>query len=51
MEQKLNLDPKKVDIIKLRILDMESDNIVKKESNAAMEDKIKKMIITEVDKR
>ncbi len=51
MEQNLTLDPKKVDTIKLRILEMESDNIVKKESNPAMEEKIKKMIITEVDKK
>ncbi len=45
------LDEKKVDIIKLRLLEMETDNIVKKESNPAMIDKIKKMIMTEVEKR
>lgn len=45
------LDNKKVDIIKLRLLEMETDNIVKKESNAAMIEKIQKMIITEVEKR
>ena len=42
---------KKLDTIKLRILELETDNIVKKESNPAMIDKIKKMIMTEVDKR
>ena len=53
MDQNLeqNLDENKVNVIKYRILEMETDNIVKKESNPAMEDKIKKMIITEVDKR
>lgn len=51
MESNIKLDEKKLDIIKLRILDLEADNIVKKESNAAMEDKIKKMIISEVDKK
>lgn len=51
MESNINLDQKKIDIIKVRILEMESDNIVKKESNSAMEEKIKKMIVTEVDKK
>ncbi|MCQ2211172.1 MAG: hypothetical protein MJZ34_12870 [Paludibacteraceae bacterium] len=53
MEQNLDqkLDENKVNVIKYRILEMETDNVVKKESNPAMEDKIKKMIITEVDKR
>ena len=51
MESNMNLDQKKIDIIKVRILEMESDNIVKKESNSAMEEKIKKMIVTEVDKK
>lgn len=46
-----NLDEKKLDTIKLRILEMETDNIVKKESNPAMEDKIKRMIMTEVEKK
>lgn len=46
-----NLDEKKLDRIKYQILDMETDNIVKKESNTAMIDKIKKMIIREVEKR
>ena len=51
MEQNLTLDPKKVNTIKLRILELETENIVKKESNPAMEEKIRKMIITEVDKK
>lgn len=45
------LDEKKVNIIKLRLLEMETENIVKKESNPAMIEKIQKMIRTEVDKR
>lgn len=45
------LDEKKVDTIKLRLLEMETDNIVKKESNPAMIDKIQRMIMTEVEKR
>lgn len=49
MEQ--NLDERKLDNIKLQILEMETDNIVKKESNPAMMDKIKKMIIREVERR
>lgn len=49
MEQ--NLDEKKLDTIKLRILEMETDNIVKKESNPAMENKIRGLIMTEVDKK
>ena len=51
MEQNLTLDPKKVNTIKLRILELETENIVKKESNPAMEEKIRKMIITEVYKK
>lgn len=53
METNLNdkLDEKKVDTIKLRLLEMETDNIVKKESNPAMIDKIQRMIVTEVEKR
>lgn len=51
METIHELDSKKVDAIKLHILELETENIVKKESNAAMEEKIKKMIIREVDKR
>lgn len=46
-----SLDEKKVDTIKLRLLELETDNIVKKESNPAMEDKIQRMIMTEVEKR
>lgn len=45
------LDDKKVDTIKLRLLEMETDNIVKKESNPAMIDKIQRMIMMEVEKR
>ena len=45
------LDEKKVDTIKLRLLEMETDNIVKKQSNPAMIDKIQRMIMTEVEKR
>ena len=45
------LDEKKVDTIKLRLLEMETDNIVKKESNPAKIDKIQRMIMTEVEKR
>ena len=45
------LDEKKLNIIKLRILQLEQDNIVKKESNPAMEEKIKKLIETEVEKK
>ena len=48
---KQNLDERKLDNIKLQILEMETDNIVKKESNPAMMDKIKKMIIREVERR
>ncbi len=51
MEQNLELDERKLNTIKLRILQMETDNEVKKESNSAMEDKIKKMITAEVEKR
>ena len=45
------LNEKKVNTIKLRLLEMETDNLVKKESNPAMIDKIQKMIMTEVEKR
>ena len=51
MESNIKLDEKKLDTIKLRILELEADNIMKKESTAAMEEKIKKMIISEVDKK
>lgn len=45
------LNEKKVDLIKRNLLELEIDNIVKKQSNSAMIDKIQKMIMTEVDKR
>ena len=51
MESSLKLDEKKLNTIKLRLLELETNNIVKKESNPAMEEKIKKMIITEVEKK
>lgn len=54
MEQNLensNLDNKKLDSIKFQILDMEAENVIKKESNSAMVEKIRKMIIREVEKR
>lgn len=51
MDTNLVLDENKLKAIKLRILQMETDNVVKKESNSAMEDKIKKMITAEVEKR
>lgn len=46
MDQNLELDERKLNTIKLRILQMETDNEVKKESNSAMEDKIKKRYLT-----
>ena len=45
------VDERKLDTIKLRILEAETDNVVKKESKAAMVDKIYKLIMTEVDKK
>lgn len=51
MSSNESLDEKKVDTIKLRLLELETDNIVKKESNPAMVDKIQRMIMTEVEKR
>jgi hypothetical protein len=51
MDSRLKLDEKKLNTIKLRLLQLETDNIVKKESNPAMEEKIKKMIISEVGKK
>jgi len=51
MNSNESLDEKKVDTIKLRLLELETDNIVKKESNLAMVDKIQRMIMTEVEKR
>ena len=46
-----DIDERKLNTIKLRILEAETDNIVKKESKAAMIDKIYKLIIQEVDKK
>ena len=46
-----DVDEKKLDTIKLRVLEAEADNIVKKESKAAMIDKIYKLIMREVDKK
>ena len=46
-----DLDEKKLNTIKLRVLEAETDNIVKKESKAAMIDKIYKLIMQEVDKK
>ena len=51
MNSNESLDEKKVDTIKLRLLELETDNIVKKESNPAMVDKIQRMIMTEGEKR
>lgn len=51
MNSNESLDEKKVDTIKLRLLELETDNIVKKESNPAMVYKIQRMIMTEVEKR
>ena len=54
MEMNLNNDnlaEKKLNTIKLRILELETDNIVKKESKAAMIDKVYKLIMQEVDKK
>lgn len=45
------VDERKLNTIKLRILEAETDNVVKKESRAAMVDKIYKLIMTEVDKK
>ena len=46
-----NVDEKKLNTIKLRILEAETDNIVKKETRTAMIEKIYKLIIQEVDKK
>ena len=51
MEANTTVDEKKLNTIKLRLLQLETENIVKKESNPAMEEKIKKMIMTEVGKK
>lgn len=46
-----NVDERKLNTIKLRVLEAETDNVVKKESKAAMVDKIYNLIIQEVDKK
>lgn len=46
-----DVDEKKLNTIKLRVLEAETDNIVKKESRTAMIDKIYKLIMQEVDKK
>lgn len=46
-----DIEEKKLNTIKLRVLEAETDNIVKKESKPAMIDKIYKLIMTEVDKK
>lgn len=51
MAKNSEIDPKKLNAIKYRILEIETDNIVKKESNPAMEEKIRKIIISEVEKK
>lgn len=51
MNSSEEINEKKLNTIKLRILEAETDNIVKKESNAAMVDKIYNLIKTEVDKK
>lgn len=51
MKSDEELDEQKLNIMKLRILQLEQDNIVKKESNPAMEEKIKRLIETEVEKK
>ena len=51
MATNLSLNESKLENIKLHVLEAEMDNIVKKESNAAMVDKIRKIIEAEVDKR
>ena len=44
MEQ--NLDERKLDIIKFQILDMETENTVKKESNPAIPKVVKQLLKT-----
>lgn len=45
------IDEKKLNTIKLRLLEAETDNIVKKESKTAMVEKVYKLIVQEVDKK
>ena len=53
MDQNTNkeIEERKLNIIKLRVLEMETENIVKKESNPAMEKKIRDLVVTEVNKK
>ena len=53
MEMNLHdeINEKKLNTIKLRVLEAETDNVVKKDSKAAMVDKIYKLIMQEVDKK
>lgn len=46
-----DIDEKKLNTIKLRVLEAETDNVVKKESRAAMIDKIYRLIMQEVEKK
>lgn len=46
-----NVDERKLNTIKLRVLEAETDNVVKKESKTAMVDKIYNLIMQEVDKK
>lgn len=46
-----NVDERKLNTIKLRVLEAETDNVVKKESKVAMVDKIYNLIMQEVDKK
>lgn len=46
-----DLDERKLDTIKLRILDLETDNIVKKDPKSVMVDKIYNLVVREVDKK
>lgn len=45
------VDERKLNTIKLRILEAETDNVVKKESRPAMIEKTYKLIMREVDKK
>ena len=45
------VDERKLNTIKLRILEAETDNVVKKETRSAMIEKIYKLIMREVDKK
>lgn len=45
------INEKKLNTIKLRILEAEADNVVKKEPKSQMVENIYKLIVTEVDKK